>query len=365
MGAVRSILNVPPGQPVRELAIATTDKCQARCAHCLMKSGPERSEVLTVEQMWDMVSYLKTNHGLGLVVFTGGESTLLGDDLFEIIARCSVAGLGTRLVSNAIWADTEKSAESMTRSLRECGLGEVNYSTDDFHQVWVSLANIRNAWRASKGKGFQSVVIGLCSGPRSRITPDYIQDFLEEEIPLIYDIYGNPVLPGKSNDGTLYAISNTAVSRLGRGKNLRPDYLNPASRDIRGGCGGVLNPLTLMADGSVGFCCGINSENNLILSVTDDGSGNFSARAGITPEHQKLILRAIKDLGPAELYGISSGKPLVEIEARYHSMCEVCEHLTTSDALIRGLTGSADLIKSRLVARNLVKRMATCEKNVD
>ncbi|WP_127842369.1 radical SAM protein [Actinomyces wuliandei] len=144
---------VPDGAPIDELAIATTDRCQARCAHCLMKSGPERTEELSLEEMESFISYLHEQHGLQLVVFTGGESTLLGDTLLEAIAFCSERGIGTRLVTNAIWAQDYDTARDYLVTLRECGLNELNISTDDFHLAWIPIDNVLRAWSAAKGLG--------------------------------------------------------------------------------------------------------------------------------------------------------------------------------------------------------------------
>lgn len=42
---------------VRRLAIVTTDQCQARCAHCLMKSGPKETAQLTLEKMLSAIDF--------------------------------------------------------------------------------------------------------------------------------------------------------------------------------------------------------------------------------------------------------------------------------------------------------------------
>lgn len=42
---------------VRRLAIVTTDQCQTRCAHCLMKSGPKETAQLTLEKMLSAIDF--------------------------------------------------------------------------------------------------------------------------------------------------------------------------------------------------------------------------------------------------------------------------------------------------------------------
>ena len=48
--AVSKEIHVPLIKP-HQLTIMTTSKCTARCDHCLVNSGPERSERLKYEEM--------------------------------------------------------------------------------------------------------------------------------------------------------------------------------------------------------------------------------------------------------------------------------------------------------------------------
>lgn len=343
------------GDAVPELAIATTDHCQARCAHCLMKSGPEREEVLTVREMWRVIEYLVEHNGLRLVVFTGGESTFLGEDLLEIIARCVGNGIGTRLVTNACWAKDVESANNNIKAWREVGLDELNISTDDFHRVWIPLDWVRNAWNSAKGVGFKSVVIGVCYGPRSKVTPDYLQEVLEEHIPLIYDSEGNRMTPGRASDGTLYAISNTPISRIGRASRLRDDYFSRRnSGAVLGPCGGVLRPMTMLANGDIGMCCGINAESNLVLASRETARGTFDVLPGIIAPERELLLSAITTLGPAYLYGLVTQTSPHDIETSFNSMCELCEKFTTNDAFIAAALDMSERITSDVFAARII-----------
>ncbi|WP_139738842.1 radical SAM protein [Actinomyces wuliandei] len=356
---------VPDGAPIDELAIATTDRCQARCAHCLMKSGPERTEELSLEEMESFISYLHEQHGLQLVVFTGGESTLLGDTLLEAIAFCSERGIGTRLVTNAIWAQDYDTARDYLVTLRECGLNELNISTDDFHLAWIPIDNVLRAWSATKGLGFTSVLVAVCSGPRSRLTPDGLRDLLGEDVPDVYDEQMNRAMPQPQADGTAYAISNTKVSRLGRGRGLRRDYLpEPSSREpghLAGGCAAMLKPVTMMGDGSVGVCCGVNIEGNEILSLrgavpAEDGSGGRQYHLTTGPQ-QALVLDAIRHLGPSYLYSLATGATQEEIEAEYSSICEVCETLTTDRRMLAEIYRHQDKIRLDVEVAKLAHRI--------
>lgn len=340
---------------VRHLAVVTTDTCQARCAHCLMKSDPKRSERLSIATFKNVLTYFETHTLLKLVAFTGGESTLLGDELLEMIAYCTELGIATRLVTNAIWATSPEDARSLLRDLRSVGLSEINFSTDDFHQVWIPLENIKTAWDATKGLGFSSVLVATCSGERSRITPEYMVDYLGGSIAIVERLKEPSDLPPRDADGTRYMVSRSPIGRLGRGARLREDLLPPYSdkikRTVYGGCSSTFNPPTLNPDGTLGLCCGISTEYNPVLSL-GLGADLISTGAYSLSKVQKIILNGIRILGPAQLLHIATGDPNIIEDRRFRSICEVCEYLTSNSEIVRSLSIQADSI-AKLTATTL------------
>jgi len=136
----------------KTLSFITTDECSARCAHCLMQSGPDRPTKLSYVQIRDRIDEIALTGDYVLVVFTGGECTRLGDDLLDAIAYANVHGLITRAVTNSEWATTTEAAEKTIGDLREAGLQELSLSYDDFHRVWIPEANLLRAWEASKNQ---------------------------------------------------------------------------------------------------------------------------------------------------------------------------------------------------------------------
>lgn len=337
---------------MRRLAILTTDRCQARCGHCLTRSGPEQTQVLNLDEMIDVIDCLIQRSAVGIVVFTGGESTLLGDDLFEIIAYCSERGIPTRLVTNAAWAHDDISAEKMIRDLRDVGLTEINFSTDDFHCDWIPFENVERAWAASKGKGFGSVLIAVCENAKSKITSEFIVERMGETVSVVLgqrDFDANPIAPAE--DGTRYCISRSSLARLGRGENLSQDYF-PAydqfdKAGLYGACSSLFDPLTLNADGSLGVCCGALTQNNPILNLGKASNVLHDSEYDLD-EFQRLVLRAIQTIGPAYLYHIAteSATDLAKLQAR--NVCEICERLTTDERMLHKLKE-----KSRIIAQQI------------
>src|SRR5262249_44968158 len=132
------------------VTILTTDKCTARCRHCCMNSSPERSNKLSYAQIEHVLSQLFANYRMKVVVFAGGEPTLLGDDLLAAITYCKKNGIVSRIVTNAYWADTPEDALAKCKELRAAGLDELNISMDDYHEPYVPFANVKRAWEAAQ-----------------------------------------------------------------------------------------------------------------------------------------------------------------------------------------------------------------------
>ena len=206
-----------------QLTVLTTSKCTARCEHCCMHSGPNRRERLAAKDVIKVVDELHGLNRLRVVIFAGGEPTLLKGELLEAISHCDSLGILTRLVTNASWAVSAVRTKEMLHSLREAGLSELNISADDYHLPYVPFENVSRAWHASKRMGFVSVVIANCAGPRSTVTPAFIMKRLDEILPTRYDEKGHAKqLPPFSDDGTMYMLSNANVQRVGRGLQGSP-----------------------------------------------------------------------------------------------------------------------------------------------
>ena len=308
--------------------------------------------MLQLNQIIDSLEFLIQNSPVKIVVFTGGEATILGDDLLEAISYCAVRGIPTRLVTNASWATDNKRAEEVLTDLRDAGLYEINFSTDDFHREWIPLENIKRAWMASKGKGFSTVLIAVCCGAQSKTTPIAVMNYLGEKIKIVKKTNATEKnLPDPDSDGTRYLITYSELSRLGRGAHLSEDNFSSCDdldeSGLYGRCCSLTDPLTLNADGTIGLCCGINTEFNSILSLGDakDILGNPSFELN---DFQDLMLRAIEELGPTYLYHLATESALSVRKLKARSVCEVCERLTTDEKILNALKGKAEVIAQQL-----------------
>lgn len=276
----------------------------------------------------------------------------MGDDLLEAISYCSARGLLTRLVTNAAWATSDASAKGVIRDLRDAGLSEINFSTDDFHCSWIPFENIERAWKASKGEGFSSVLIATCSSFLGKMTPDEIQERLGESI----EIYVNTSEADNAigflpNGETRYLISVSQLSKIGRGTSLPdsyfPPYANFQKSKLYGSCPNLMDPPTLNPDGTLGVCCGLNTEGNPILNL-GCAQDVLAGRGFHLDEFQGFVLRAIRTIGPAYLYHLASERASGVARMQARNVCEICERLTTDDKLLSSLRSKKEIIAQQM-----------------
>ncbi|MDR1266722.1 MAG: radical SAM protein [Propionibacteriaceae bacterium] len=322
------------------LTFSVTDNCPARCAHCLACSGPSETARLLSGEILEAYRQAKELYDIRVVVFTGGEPTTLGDDLFEAIAGISMQGVMTRMVTNACWASDDEGAYQIIRQLREAGLDEINFSLDDFHAAWIPPENVKRAYKAARSAGFSAVVLALAAGPLSRINIDWIHRHIDSDIPVVHQEVAEQVEePLTERDGTVYEISVHGYSRVGRGRRLRDDLVtsDPLLSKLHYSCREVMNTIVVNPQSEVGACCGLRFHGNPVLEL---GSLKHNTFAEILREGLKrTLIQALRLLGPK--YLLDSARrvnPEIQPRAAYGHICEICEDLTSDPRVLVALS---------------------------
>jgi len=315
-----------------QLTVLATNQCTARCIHCSLNCGPEYTDQLSFEQIRKAIHDFHSESPLRVVIFSGGEPTLLGEDLLNSIAYADSLGINTRLVTNAHWAGTQEMARGWLVALREAGLAELNISTDDYHIPYIPFDRVRNAWHTSKGLGFKAIVIANSSDPDSRISPRFIMEQLGEELSLRYDDKGREKPLGRPDEtGTLKAISNANIQMLGRAKETidAGTLRYPASQsDLHAGCACIIRDVALSPNNHLLACCGMEAEGNRILDL---GNASHASVSDLLYRNtDSLIINSVALMGPMFLKRlIQKNEPGFPFRSHYSSMCEICEHLFT------------------------------------
>lgn len=315
-------------QPV-QITIMTTNTCTASCGHCSVKSDPQRRGALTAEQMCQAIEQFHQRHGIRLVVFAGGEPTLLGKALLEAIAYADGRGVMTRMVTNAHWATTPEEARRRILEFRAAGLRELNISCDDYHTPYVPLERLRHAWNAARDAGFDSVVIASASGPGSTLTPERIREVIGEVVPLIYDDDGAAGEPIRDGRGTVRVISNAQLARLGKGMDSIPDAelrFPRHQRELDQPCRWIRRSPAISPRNTLLSCCGMETNGRRHLdygALTPDNLDALLESAG-----RDVYVRALGSLGPYRiLETLRRLEPDLPFWDRYTGVCEVCSHI--------------------------------------
>ena len=127
------------------LGLMITDRCNAACAFCGLKCGPDGKNVISrelAERLIDEISAMDFE----TVAVTGGEPFLYPELMFEILEYAKKAGIEKKYVAtNCFWGGwDDKKLNETAKRLKEC-VDHVSISFDSFHAEYVPEASI---WRA-------------------------------------------------------------------------------------------------------------------------------------------------------------------------------------------------------------------------
>jgi MoaA/NifB/PqqE/SkfB family radical SAM enzyme len=314
-----------------------------------MNCSPEREESLNYNQIRNAICELHKYNPLKVVIFSGGEPTLLGEVLLDAIALADSLGIITRVVTNAHWATSPEKARAMLVALREVGLAELNISTDDYHVPYVPFDNIQNAWNASKELGFHAVVIANSWGPNSQINFEYIKSKLGENIPVRFNEKGRANSLGKPlSDGTIYLIANGYLQMIGRADKMATSNKHPAQVSrISGRCPWAGFDLALSPNNHLLACCGIEVKPNEILDLGDISRNSIKELIYQTDDN--LLVNALALKGPMFLKNfIQMHDPDIPFRKQYSTMCELCENV------IRNKEANKILLKYRYELAHII-----------
>lgn len=305
-----------------------------------MNSSPSREHQLTYEQIESGLSQMFRNYDMKVVVFAGGEPTLLGDDLLRAISFCRLNGVVSRIVTNAYWAHSMEAAREKCRALRDAGLDELNISMDDFHEPYIAFERVKFAYRAGLELDFSAVVIANCVGPESVLTPEQLEiefGMTGAQMQRRFDVDGYSKHFRRQEAGKLVVVSNAYIQRLGRGTDLIDDdecspevdmAKVPPEAEAFGGCPWAVRSAAITPRNHLVACCGFELHGNPILDFGDLSETSVPELLGRADDD--LITNMIALLGPPKIMQLLKELCPDEVSfprPQYHSYCETCQDL--------------------------------------
>lgn len=243
---IKDLVGIKPST----LTITPTHKCTASCHECCFGCNPKITHILETEKIIQYIDRAISEFpSIQVVVITGGECFLLGDDLDKIIKHAASYKVITRVVTNAYWAHTYEIAVNRLTKLVDSGLIEINFSTGDNHQNFVSFENIINAARASYDLGVRTICIAVESPPDANFKST--------------DILCNTLLEPMIKEGVLKYI-DASWMKFKKGDESKRSitfYENTKS------CPHIFTGLVINPYSQLLACCGLTVEYNSYLKL--------------------------------------------------------------------------------------------------
>lgn len=322
---------------IKSVCFLTTYRCNARCGFC--ECRPENEDMLSLD---DLTRYIDEAYALGTVrqiVFSGGEPTLLGEDLLTAISYARQRGLLTRIVTNGWWGKTPEKAEAFLDRLIQAGLHEINISLDDLHQDWIPFQSVKNAFLACVKRKFRCLLAHKVF-KNARMT----KAFLEEQfgVELIYFSRDKTYTP----DEECRLISTGTVVPVGpKPLDYSPEQLTYG--EFRGSCGSVLRDIIIGANHQFLPCCGIVTKNLPELTFGDLRQKRMID--AIDEANRDLMANWIALEGPAAIAEFVKKKdPSIAFDRRYTGICHLCNEVLTRQDVRRVMAEHLEEIKQRV-----------------
>jgi hypothetical protein len=308
---------------ISSLSLMVTYQCNVACRHCGPYCGPEEGDWISLEEMKDLV--LQANElGASVVVFTGGEPTLLKEKLVEMLQfiKQNTKIKFTRIVTNGKWATTPEIATAKLKEWQDAGLAEINISCGEFHQEWVPMESVINAYRAAVDLNFKTVLLA----------GEFLNQASSTFPPQLYE----KALGGKPfNLSTLspysehsHGMSCGAAMPSGRGKKYitGKDTVMVTEDRITSICNDVNSVITVHPNGNVTACCGVMVREDSLLTIGNWRQGRL--RKILEESSEDIILNWIKYLGLKDMKEwLQKKDPTIKFSEKYTSICHLCSDI--------------------------------------
>jgi organic radical activating enzyme len=304
--------------------VITTYGCTAACEQCCFKCTPHVTARLSCETILAGINEAYDAFpALELVVFTGGEAFMLGDDLDECIAESSDLGLKTRVVSNGYWGWTPAAASKRVMRLVAAGLNELNFSTGDEHQKWVPWERVRNAAIAAVERNIRTVITVESSSQaaftyRDAMADPVLKEFMDQD----------PSSALLTVSGHIW-ISFTDGVTIPQASEKIDEHSGCTS-----GCGNVLENVVLTPNGMVAACCGLTFED--IPEMTLGRFGERPLREMFEAQFDDFLKSWVHVEGPQAILDYAHEKNPEVPSARQLKVvhkCEACAYIHQSPAV--------------------------------
>jgi len=293
----------------RVATILVTYKCTAACKNCCFNSNPFIQKRLTVQEIFDFIEDLSRLKTIEVIVFSGGECFLLENDLVSTVKLARSHGFKVRCVTNGYWAKSLTAGKKRLLELKQAGLNEINFSTGDYHQEWVSEKTLINGILLSLDIGFDNIALMVETQKERKVTSATIlsnKRFNDIDLTRL-KILESPWMPMSLED---------TISQK------EEHMVNKTNVHLRRGCDSIFTTLVLSPDKELGICCGLAREN--ISHLNSRWENGFLDVELLKHTNDFLKIWLFVD-GPEKIISwVASKDPNILWENLYSHHCHAC-----------------------------------------
>ena len=140
--------------------IHITEKCNYKCGHCYVSSGPNVDTKLSKDESFKIADQI-SEHPTSGILFTGGEP-FLHPDIEEIITYFTDKNIKPiSIFTNGSWVSTKKQTVTRLEELKELGCDHIKFSVNDnYHREFLKLNQLKiiySIFNEGKEKNFPAL----------------------------------------------------------------------------------------------------------------------------------------------------------------------------------------------------------------
>jgi hypothetical protein len=290
-----------------------TRRCNMRCGHCSVESGPDVRGEPSERELLDRVRHAAAGE-VRSINLTGGEPMLRPRTVLRLVRAARRLGVATSLTTNGSWGRTADRARRGVRALRRAGLGSLAVSVDRYHDEFQGPTPALLIARAAEEAGLPVRISLVVPAGEDGLTP--------------------LVAPFEGLQGT--RLRFYGLQPVGRARDLPSDTMGGA---VDGFCSACAVP-AVTDDGRLTACNGpayfaAGTSPLVVGSLRKETLGALLER-----HRQDPILDTIRTFGPTRLRDELRALPGFErfpFRARYLGICDLCLHVTSDPAAVAAL----------------------------
>ena len=299
----------------RRIEFLVTYLCNGRCIHCYSTKQSDGYPLhIDSPLAVDIVENVGRVFDVESVMTFGGEPMLFPEVVYSIHREATRQEVSSReLITNGCWSDDIRVVREIADGLEDCGVNQISFSVDAFHQEHIPIGRVRAAIESCLEAGIEDLALNPCW----LVSEDDDNEYNRETRSILDELSRLSV---RVSGGNVVEPSGLALVNLAA-------FLPPRERLPPGRCGDMpytepldsVSCISVEPDGRVAVCdelyLGDASESDILRLI--EGYDPFEV-----PE-----MRAIIEGGVEGLASLATARGVEPDPEGYYSVCHMCTDL--------------------------------------